>query len=50
MISYFNITDSYHISGSLFQVARTKTVTYDHLITFIALSIHGSASVNRKQN
>ena len=35
MVSYFNITDSYHISGSLLQVARTKTVTSDHLITFI---------------
>ena len=27
--------NSYHISGSLLQVARTKTVTSDHLITFI---------------
>jgi len=36
MVSYFNITDSYHISGSLFQAARKKSVTSDHLTTFIA--------------
>jgi UDP-N-acetylglucosamine transferase subunit ALG13 len=43
MVSEFSIIDSYHIAGSLFQVARTNTV-----LIFIAWSIHGSAMVNRQ--